>query len=46
MQNSIQTENIQLAHLDFRCKMLFCMFKFCLISNYSAKALLLRILLF
>ena len=47
MDNSIQTENIQLSHVqqNFRYKMLFCMFKFCLISNYSNSVVLLRILL-
>ena len=48
MYNSIQTKNIQLSHVcnKFKCKMLFCMFRFCLISNYLNSVLLLRNLLF
>ena len=48
MHNSIQTENVQLAHVwqNFRYKMLFCLSKFCLISSYSNSVLFLRISLF
>ena len=47
MHNSIQTENIQLAHVqqNFNYKMLLCMFIFCLVFNYSNSVLLLDILL-
>ena len=38
MLKSIQTENIQFAHLELSI-MLFCIFKFCLISNYSNSVL-------
>ena len=36
MRSSIQTENIQRANVQQTCtyKMVFCLFKFCLISNY------------
>ena len=43
MDCSIQTENIELANL--LVKMLFCMFKFCLISKFSNSVLLLTIVL-
>ena len=44
MHSSIQTENIELC----KClvKMLFCMFKFCLISNYMNSVFLLGIFVF
>ena len=41
MHSSIQTENIELANV--LVKMLFCMFKFCLISKFSNSVLLLTI---
>ena len=41
MHSSIQTEDIELANV--LVKMLFCMFKFCLISNFSNSVLFLTI---